>query len=115
MSTGSIVHCVTLLFCIGASNGLAWTVDDPKSDDKATTKSPIAIRLQGASEKSSKPEFVVTGISEKALQELARSKWKQEQWTSLFSVCVDNTQTKEKSQPIPAVIGAYRIESNTLI
>src|SRR5207244_8016638 len=65
--------------------------------------------------KSSKPKFAVTGISEKDLQELARSHWKQEQWTSLFFVCVDNTQTKGKSQPPPAVIGSYRIESNALI
>jgi hypothetical protein len=90
------------------------TADDPQSDPKAITKTPISIQLQQPSEKNAKSTFMVTGLSEKDLRELTPSNLKQEQWTALFFVCVDNTQTKEKPQP-PPVIGSYRIESKVLI
>jgi hypothetical protein len=84
------------------------------ADDQAKTKNPISIQLRQPSEKTAKATVVVTGLSENDLEELTRSNWKQEQWTALFSVCVDSPQLKEKSQP-PPVIGSYRIESKALI
>lgn len=114
MSTGKIRYCCPLIFWIAVNAVLATRADEPKSDDKAITKSPISIQLQPPSGKTAKSKLVVTGLSEKDLRELAHSNWKQEQWTALFFVCVDNSQTKEKSQP-PPVLGSYRIESNTLI
>src|SRR5205823_10880491 len=83
-------------------------------DAKTTRKSAISIQLHQSTEKNSKSKFVLTGLFEKDLEKLTRSHWKQEQWTALFFVCVDNTPTKEKSE-LPPVIGSYRIESNALI
>jgi hypothetical protein len=114
MSTASAGYCFALIFWISINHISLLTADEPKPDGKATTKSAISIQLQQPSEKTAKPKFVVTGLSEKELQELARSDWKQEQWTALFFVSVDNTPMKEKSEP-PPVIGSYRIESKALI
>src|SRR5260370_1178023 len=114
MSTASAGYRFALIFWLAINDVSLLTADEPKPDDKAITKSPISIQLQQASEKTTKSRFVVTGLSEKELQELARSDWKQEQWTALFFVSVDNTPMKEKSEP-PPVIGSYRIESKALI
>ena len=114
MSTASAGYRFALIFWLAINDVSPLTADEPKPDGKAITKSAISIQLQQASEKTTKSRFFVTGLSEKELQELARSHWKQEQWTALFLVCVDNTPTKEKSEP-PPVIGSYRIEANTLI
>jgi len=114
MSTGKAGYCFTLIFWIGINHISPLTADEPKLESKAITKSPISIELQQPAEKTTKPKFVVTGLSEKDLQELARSHWKQEQWTALFFVSVDNLPIKEKSEP-PPIIGSYRIESKALI
>jgi hypothetical protein len=114
MSTASAGYRFALIFWLAINDVSPLTADEPKPDDKAIRKSTISIELQQPSGKTTKPKFVVTGLSEKELQKLARSDWKQEQWTALFFVCVDNTPTKEKSEP-PPVIGSYRIESKALI
>src|SRR5206468_7906475 len=103
-----------LVFWLAINDVSPLKADEPKPESKAITKIPISIELQQPSEKTTKPKFVVSGLSEKELQELARSHWKQEQWTALFLVCVDSTPTKEKSEP-PPVIGSYRIESMALV
>jgi len=101
-----------LVYWIAAGSISPLTTDEPKPDEKTISKGPIAIQFQN--QKDAKPKFVVSGLSKKDLQELASSHWKQEQWTALFFVSVDNTPTKEKSEP-PPVIGSYRVESSALI
>src|SRR5260370_39409980 len=114
MSTASAGYRFALIFWLAINDVSLLTADEPKPDDKAITKSPISIQLQQASEKTTKSRFVVTGLSEKVLQELAHSVWKQEQWTALFFVSVDNTPMKEQSAP-PPDIGYYRISYTALI
>jgi outer membrane protein assembly factor BamB len=113
MSTGNAICCFALIFWIGVNHTSPLMAGEPKPDDKATTKAPISIRLQQASEKTAKSTFVITGLLENDLQELARANWTQEQWTAIFSVRVDNAQMKEKLPP--PVLGSYRIESKELI
>ncbi len=84
------------------------------SGDDGSSKIPISIKLRQPSEKSSKGSFVVTGVSEKDLEELARSKPKQDQWTALFSIYVDSAPKEDKVPP-PPVLGTYRIENKELI
>src|SRR5216683_5409243 len=105
-------YCCALIFWGVINQASPLTADEPRPEDKAIKKSPISIQLRQPSGKTTKSAFVVTGLSEEDLQELARSQWKQEQWTALFFVCVDHTSSKEQSPP---VIGSYRIESNSLI
>jgi hypothetical protein len=114
MSNASAGYRFALIFWLAINDVSPLKADEPKPESKAITKIPISIQLRQASEKTTKAKFVVSGVPEKDLQELARSQWKQEQWTALFFVSVDNTPMTEKSQA-PPVIGSYRIESKVLI
>jgi hypothetical protein len=106
------MNCFVMSVCLAAAWIPMWPAFALDKGHDGSSKIPISIKLSETSDKNSRTSFVVTGISEKELEGLANSKPKQDQWTALFSVYVDNPQKNEKTPP---VIGSYRVEDKSLV
>jgi hypothetical protein len=113
MKTLTLCYFATLISLSCAVQG-SLMADEPDRSESDSSTRKISIQLRRPSEKESKAFFLVTGLSEKELGKLSRAHWDREQWTSLFSIRVDNSQKKEQAQP-PSVLGSYRIENKSLI
>jgi hypothetical protein len=102
------------LFCAAVIFSLASISNACCPSDKQECNRGIAFWLRQPPEEGSKASIVVRGLSEVELRELARSKFKQDQWAALFSIHVDNPQKNDKTQR-PPVLGSYRIEKDEII
>jgi hypothetical protein len=106
--------CFATLISVSCAVQGRLLADEPDRSESDSSTRKISIQLRRPSEKESKVSFLVKGLSEKELGQLSRAHWEREQWTSLFSIQVDNSQKKERTQ-LPPVLGSYRIENNSLI
>ncbi len=106
--------CYAALISVSCAVQGALPADEPDRGESDSSTRKISIQLRRPSEKESKASFLVKGLSEKELGELSRAQWDREQWTSLFSIWVDNSQKKEQTQ-LPPVLGSYRIENKSLV
>jgi len=106
--------CLAILVGLTIRLDSPVTGDDQEPEKSITANNCLLIEMRQAKEKNSKSIFVVTGLSEANLKALTRSNWKPEQWSALFSIYVDNTEKKSKSQT-PPVLGSYRVENKVII
>lgn len=96
-----------------AVSGFSFMETEPASQSAPSNFPSYSIRWISDSANTSHTVVEVKGLSRRSLNQLRRLNWKPADWQRLLAVAVEQPATTATT-PLPPMLGAYRIEADTL-